>query len=101
MGLGPGELALILFIAYVVVGPEDMGKLARTLARTLREIRKLSTDLSEEVKKGTAIPEVLPGEKTKAQDPAAFAASETGVSESVSEMESVLREIRKAEELIS
>ena len=28
MGLGAGELVLILVIAYVVVGPEDMAKLA-------------------------------------------------------------------------
>ena len=45
MGLGAGELALILVIAYVVVGPEDMVKLARTLARTLRQIRKLQMEL--------------------------------------------------------
>ena len=48
MGLGAGELALILVIAYVVVGPEDMVKLSRTLARTLRQLRKLTVDLDAE-----------------------------------------------------
>ena len=51
MGLGAGELALILVIAYVVVGPEDMVKLSRTLARTLRQLRKLTVDLHEEALK--------------------------------------------------
>lgn len=52
MGLGPGEIVLILIIAYVVVGPEDMTKLARTLAKALCEIRKMSADLSREVGEG-------------------------------------------------
>ena len=58
MGLGAGELALILVIAYVVVGPEDMVKLARTLARTLRQLRKLTVDLHEEAVGGINLPSV-------------------------------------------
>ena len=52
MGLGAGELVLILVIAYVVVGPEDMAKLARTLAKTIRQLKKMSADLSREVGSG-------------------------------------------------
>lgn len=84
MGLGPGEIALILVIAYVIVGPEDMGKLARTLAKALREIRKLSADLQKEAGDGLA----LPASVKEKEIPAA-------------ELESVLREIREAEERIS
>ena len=82
---------MILFIAYVIVGPEDMGKLARTLAKALREFRKLSADLREEVKVETDIPEIFPDQKTAVghSDPAA------------AEMESVLKEIQKAEDMIS
>ncbi|MBR2729495.1 MAG: twin-arginine translocase TatA/TatE family subunit [Eubacteriales bacterium] len=84
MGLGPGEIALILVIAYVIVGPEDMGKLARTLAKALREIRKLSADLQKEAGDSLA----LPASVKEKEIPAA-------------ELESVLREIREAEERIS
>ena len=52
MGLGAGELVLILVIAYVVVGPEDMAKLAKTLAKTIRQLKKMSADLSREVGSG-------------------------------------------------
>ena len=52
MGLGAGELVLILVIAYVVVGPEDMAKLAKTLAKTIRQLKKMSADLSRELGSG-------------------------------------------------
>lgn len=58
MGLGAGELVLILVIAYVVVGPEDMAKLARTLAKTIRQLKKMSADLSREVGGGLQLPPV-------------------------------------------
>ena len=58
MGLGAGELVLILVIAYVVVGPEDMAKLARTLAKTIRQFKKMSADLSREVGSGLQLPPV-------------------------------------------
>lgn len=54
--IGMGELVLILLVAFIVVGPQDLPKLARGLARALKQIRglieevKASVDLENEVK---------------------------------------------------
>ena len=97
MGLGAGELALILVIAYVVVGPEDMVKLARTLARTLRQLRKLTVDLHEEAVGGINLPSVpdldLSPDTTGRKDIIKDAAGSV-----TSDLDGVLKEIQKAEE---
>lgn len=49
MSLGLGELILILLIAFVVVGPEDLPKVARGLARALKQIRVLFAGMKEEL----------------------------------------------------
>ena len=49
MGLGMGEIVILLVIAYVVVGPEDMVKFARKLGAALRQLNKLRTEVSTEL----------------------------------------------------
>ena len=48
LGVGPAELAVILVVALVFVGPERLPKLAADIARTIREIRKYTSSLAEE-----------------------------------------------------
>lgn len=38
LGIGPLELLFILLIALIVVGPKDLGRVGRTLGRTLNRI---------------------------------------------------------------
>ena len=38
LGVGPGELAFILLIALILLGPKDMIQAGRTLGKTLRKI---------------------------------------------------------------
>lgn len=92
MGLGLGETILILFIAYAVVGPEDMGKIVKTLAKVLRDLRMISADLRKEAKIDAIIPDIFLGEKDR--NGRVTPVKEEG-------MESVPREIQKAEEKIS
>lgn len=40
LGVGPQELAFILLIALLVIGPKELAKTARTLGRTLNTIVK-------------------------------------------------------------
>ncbi len=47
MSLGLGEIIVILVIAYVVVGPEDLPKVARGLAKALRQLRRLCTGMKD------------------------------------------------------
>lgn len=45
MSLGLGEIVVILVIAYVVVGPEDLPKIARMLAKVLRQLRRMCSGM--------------------------------------------------------
>jgi sec-independent protein translocase protein TatB len=47
-GVGPLELALILIVALIFVGPDRLPRLAADIARTIREIRKYTGALSAE-----------------------------------------------------
>ncbi len=52
--IGAAELILLLLIAFVVVGPKDLPKIARALGRFVRYIRQMI----EEVKRETGFDEV-------------------------------------------
>jgi len=52
--IGFAELLLILLIAFVVVGPKDLPKVARALGRFVRYIR----NMIEEVKRESGLDEV-------------------------------------------
>ena len=43
-GIGGTELLVILVVALIVLGPQSLPKLARTLGRTMGEFRKVSTE---------------------------------------------------------
>ncbi len=47
MSLGLGEIILILVIAYVVVGPEDLPKVARGLAKAMRQVRRFCIGMKD------------------------------------------------------
>ncbi|MBR3165476.1 MAG: twin-arginine translocase TatA/TatE family subunit [Lachnospiraceae bacterium] len=87
MGLGMGEIVILLVIAYVVVGPEDMVKFARKLGAALRQLNKLRAEVSTELDLSESV-------KT-----AQSAANKAGkAADLTSDMQSVLDEIRKAEQ---
>ena len=46
MGIGLGEVVIVLLVAFIIVGPEDLPKVARTLARWVKAARKTMKDIS-------------------------------------------------------
>ena len=47
--IGFAELLLVLVIAYIIVGPKDLPKVARWLGRLVRQAKQLIRELKEEV----------------------------------------------------
>lgn len=47
--IGFAELLLVLIIAYVIVGPKDLPKVARWLGRLVRSARRMIRELKEEI----------------------------------------------------
>ena len=46
--IGMEELVLILLVAFVIVGPKDLPKVARALGRFVRSIKKMFAEFKEE-----------------------------------------------------
>lgn len=49
MDIGSMELVLILIIALIVFGPQRLAEITRWLGKTIREIRKLRTELTKSI----------------------------------------------------
>jgi sec-independent protein translocase protein TatB len=59
LGIGFGELLLILLVALLIVGPEKLPKIARTIGRVSRQINQVSADFTKELKRETEEVEAL------------------------------------------
>jgi sec-independent protein translocase protein TatA len=51
LGVGPAELLLIFIIALIVFGPGKLPELARTLGKAVRELRRMSLEVTAEFAK--------------------------------------------------
>ncbi|MEJ2353649.1 MAG: Sec-independent protein translocase protein TatB [Anaerolineales bacterium] len=51
LGIGPLELLVVLIIALIVVGPERLPEIARSIGKTLRDLRAMSQGFSAEWEK--------------------------------------------------
>ena len=49
MNINGAELLIILLVALVVLGPKELPKLGRTVGTAVREFRKASQGLTEEL----------------------------------------------------
>ena len=61
--IGAGEIILILIVAFVVVGPQDLPKVARSLARGIKSLQTLFNDFKEETGLDEALTEFKEVEK--------------------------------------
>ncbi len=47
--IGPGELIVILIVALVLLGPDKLPEMARTVGKGMRELRKATEDIKDQV----------------------------------------------------
>jgi len=71
-GIGMPEMIVILVIALVVIGPQKLPELAKSLGRGLAEFKKAADDLRQGVESEAKVSE----EKTRAPEEKERAASE-------------------------
>ncbi len=53
-GIGPWELILILAIALIIFGPAKLPEIGKSLGKGIREFRKASENIKEEVQQEAA-----------------------------------------------
>lgn len=106
--IGFGELVLILLIAFVVVGPKDIPKVARGIARAVRELKKLAGEVRDaiEPKEETAYLKELSQSLSEAKatidesNPIKIVKKELASLDPLSEVKQDLGSIRKETELL-
>lgn len=49
-GIGMPELIIILIVALVIFGPKRLPEMGKSLGRAIKEFRKTSQELKEEIK---------------------------------------------------
>lgn len=70
LGMGPGELILIIIIALIVLGPGKFPEIARTLGKMARELRSITDNFQDELRKEIDLDELSAQKpKTEAQKP--------------------------------
>lgn len=47
--IGPGELIVILIVALVLLGPDKLPEVARTVGKGMRELKRATEDLKDQV----------------------------------------------------
>ena len=47
--LGFGEIVLILLLALIIFGPRRLPEMGRTIGKSLKEFRRATTDLRQEI----------------------------------------------------
>ena len=95
--IGGAELIVILLIAFIVVGPKDLPKIARALGRFTRSIRSMV----EEVKRETGLDELTSDLKAVERDVKKAADSADPRSELQKVQLEVNEEVRQIEKSLS
>ncbi|WP_081846809.1 Sec-independent protein translocase subunit TatA/TatB [Butyrivibrio sp. AE3004] len=49
IGMGAGELLIILLVAFVVVGPEDLPKVARKIGKAVKHFQSAMRKLTDDI----------------------------------------------------
>jgi Tat protein translocase TatB subunit len=60
LGIGMGEILLILIVALVVVGPDKIPEIARKTGKVMRALKKTTSDLMAEVNREIEMEEKNP-----------------------------------------
>ena len=47
MGIGPVEMLMVVFVAFVILGPARMVEVARSLGKFMQEIKRATSDLAD------------------------------------------------------
>lgn len=50
-GIGGGELVMIMFVVLLLFGADKLPELARGMGKTLREVKKATSGVEQEIKK--------------------------------------------------
>ncbi len=53
LGMGTGEIVLILVVALIIWGPERITEIGRTLGKMVRTLKKATFDLTAQITKET------------------------------------------------
>lgn len=72
LGIGPGELLLIIVLALIIFGPNRLPEVARTIGKTINDFRKTSEEVTSAVARELDLSEAAGSDKPAAGPQAAI-----------------------------
>lgn len=76
LGMGPGELMVIMVLALIVFGPQKLPEMGRNLGKAIGEFRRATSSITEEINRELSL-ETPPAPAKKAETPAYQAPKDT------------------------
>jgi len=49
-GIGTGELIVILIVALIIIGPQKLPEIAKSLGKAMGEVKRATRDIQDELK---------------------------------------------------
>ncbi len=59
LGLGPGELLLVMVLALIVFGPQKLPQIGRDLGKAVAEFRRTTSDITQEFNRELQLESIL------------------------------------------
>ena len=76
LGIGEGELLIIVVFAFLLFGPDKLPQMGRTIGRALRQFRETQEKMTSVVQTEVIDPMAAAAQAPKPKKPAAVAAAE-------------------------
>ena len=70
LGMGPTELLVVLVIALIVLGPNKMVEVARSLGKIMRDLQRAGAELPRLISLEDDAPAKPPPQRLQVQEPA-------------------------------
>ena len=97
MKIGFAELIIVFIVALVVIGPDKLPQFAKKLGEALGQLRKVSSDAADDIKKSVAEPlEEIRKPLDEAMEP--LKDTDRAVKDNIREMKKSINEIGKKKE---
>jgi sec-independent protein translocase protein TatB len=99
-GMGMSEIAVILVVALIFIGPKKLPEIAKTLGRALNEFRRATTDLKEAISIDSEVKDVKSAfDQMSASTTQTPPATPSSAADSSSPVEQALDELRQSVEV--
>lgn len=100
LGLGPGELFVVMVLALIVFGPQKLPEIGKGLGKAIGEFRRATNDITQEFNRELQLDSILNPNNQQAAPPQKQQAAEPAVRSSSSTTATAMEELPRSEPIV-